>query len=210
LSWRDAPLYVEAHDLARWIVQRAHGWSCGDDQHLASLVVGNACEILTSVSLALTFPATRARHLETADHGIVRLRVLLRLARDVELLSAGGLRFASGRLRVMGKMIGGWRKRLNVSRPVPGAERPSHEFQGMGSQRREPRDPWGQFQERRAEGACCEPEQERPGDRERESGLPCGAPRRPEPAATNSEPWPRAGPSPAADDRPPARARPFR
>lgn len=118
MSWRDAPLYVEAHDLARWIVQRATGWSSRDDQHLAPLVVGSVCEILTSVSLAFTFPATRARHLETADQGIVRLRVLLRLARDVELLSAGGLRFASGRLRVMGRMIGGWRKRLKASRPA--------------------------------------------------------------------------------------------
>ncbi|HEX9730704.1 MAG TPA: hypothetical protein VGG06_01820 [Thermoanaerobaculia bacterium] len=125
MSWRDAPLYVEAHDLARWIVQRTHGWSSGEDRQLATLVVGHACEILTTVSLALTFPATRARHLETADHGIVRLRVLLRLARDVELLSAGGLRFASGRLRVMGRMIGGWRKRLKAARPGPGKERPA-------------------------------------------------------------------------------------
>ncbi len=119
MSWRDAPLYVEAHDLARWIVERTNAWASRDERHLAPLVTRDACDLLSAVSLALTFPATRATHLEEADHGIVRLRVLLRLAQGLGLLSTGGLRFASGRLSVMGRMIGGWRKRVPASRSPP-------------------------------------------------------------------------------------------
>ncbi len=117
MSWRDAPLYVEAHDLARWVVERSNGWASSDDRHLAPLVAAGACDLLTAVSLALTFPATRASHLEAADHGIVRLRVLLRVANGMGLLSAGGLRFASGRLLAIGRMVGGWRKRVGARSP---------------------------------------------------------------------------------------------
>ncbi len=124
MSWRDAPLYVEAHDLARWTLERTNAWASRDDRHLAPLVAGGACDLLTAVSLALTFPATRAIHLEEADHGIVRLRVLLRVARGLGLLSAGGLRFASGRLTAMGRMVGGWRKRARSARSPP-VDRPA-------------------------------------------------------------------------------------
>lgn len=66
---------------------------------------------MLGVSLALTFPASRSRHLEAADEAVVRLRELLRLAQELGLISPGGLRYASGRLLVIGRMIGGWRKR---------------------------------------------------------------------------------------------------
>ncbi len=123
MSWRDAPLYVEAHDLTRWIVERTNAWTSREDRHLAPLITRDACDLLSAVSLALTFPATRRVHLEQADHGIVRLRVLLRVARGLGLLSAGGLRFASGRLSVMGRMVGGWRKRVASARSPPRATR---------------------------------------------------------------------------------------
>ena len=63
------------------------------------------------------------------DHAIVRLRVLLRLARDIGLVSAGGLRHASGRLRTIGRMVGGWRKRMKPSPPWLG-ELPEEEASG--------------------------------------------------------------------------------
>ncbi len=110
MSWRDAPLYVEAFDLASWTMERTQQWPHGN---LARLVTLSASELVISVSLALTFPANRGRHLEEADEGIVRLRTQLRLAHALGLLSRRGLRFSAGRLGVIGRMIGGWRKRLD-------------------------------------------------------------------------------------------------
>lgn len=112
MSWRRAPLYVESHDLARWVLERASRWQGGRGHPLAPPATAAACELVGQVSLALTFPATRPAHLEAADHSIVRLRTLLRLARDLGLVSSGGLRYASGRLQAAGRMIGGWRKRV--------------------------------------------------------------------------------------------------
>lgn len=112
MSWHDAPLYVEAHDLASWIVARAALWREPGGGLLAPRIAGAACELLDAVALALTFPAVRAAYLERADASIVVLRVELRLAEELGIFSARGLRFACERLRAIGRMVGGWRKRV--------------------------------------------------------------------------------------------------
>ena len=118
VSWHDAPLYVESHDLGRWVIEKASSWP--SDAHLAALVTTAGCDLVTAVSLALTFPSDRAEHLCEADRSIVRLRTLLRLAKDLSLISPAGLRFAHGRLQAIGRMVGGWRKRVaNANSATP-------------------------------------------------------------------------------------------
>lgn len=112
MSWRDAPLYVEAHDIARDIIDRVGRMSQPHSDALRPALAQAALDLLVSVSLALTFPAPRARHLERADEAIVRLRVLIRLSRDLGFISAGGTRHVEARLLAAGRMLGGWRKRV--------------------------------------------------------------------------------------------------
>ena len=109
MSWRDAPLYVEAFDLSCWLVERTAAW---EHRSLARLVTAAAVDLVSAVSLALTFPAARRRYLMRSDEGVVRLRTVLRIAQATGLLSNRGLRFAAGRLAIIGRMVGGWRKRL--------------------------------------------------------------------------------------------------
>ena len=45
--------------------------------------------------------------------------VRAQLARDLALISPGGVRFASERLRSIGRMVGGWRKRVERSSLPP-------------------------------------------------------------------------------------------
>lgn len=111
MSWRDAPLYVRSHDLTRWILERVDTWEGRTAQGLAGSIANAAQGVLCSVSLALTFPKEREEHLSASDRDIVRLRVLLRLAKDLDLLSPGRHRYASGELLEIGRMLGGWRKR---------------------------------------------------------------------------------------------------
>lgn len=109
MSWRDAPLYVEAAALARTVGERATVWTGASP--LAGTTLEVALSLVDAVALALTFPETRAAHLEAADHAVVRLRERLRLAGALGLLSPGALRHATGRLQLIGRMIGGWRRR---------------------------------------------------------------------------------------------------
>ncbi len=119
MSWRDAPLYVEAFDLSVWVAERAGSWR---HEPLARHASGAAIELVTSVSLALTFPDSRKRHLAETDEGVVRLRTVMRIAESLELLSKGGLRHAAARLAEIGRMVGGWRKRL-ARRPRAAGEK---------------------------------------------------------------------------------------
>ncbi len=121
MSWRDAPLYVKAHELARWVVEHATRSSPEDRHPLAGPVTRSACDLLAGVSQALTFPDSRARRLAEADDAIVRLRVRLRLARDLGLVSPRGLRIAAGRLQAVGRMVGRWRKRVEPRGRLPPA-----------------------------------------------------------------------------------------
>lgn len=119
MSWRDAPLYVHAHELARDVLPRVETWTGRGGGTLASGVGEAAQALLVAVSLALTFPAERTVHLRAADAEVVRLRVSLRLASDLGLLSAGAARSLHLRLDAIGRMVGGWRKRVERSGPDP-------------------------------------------------------------------------------------------
>jgi hypothetical protein len=127
VSWRDAPLYVHCHDLARQVLERfGPGRADPPQAVLASRVCEAAADLLCWVSLALTFRPTRADDLTEADRALVRLRVQLRLALDLGELSAGGLRHLGGAMTEIGRMIGGWRKRVDGRRPRrPTSARPA-------------------------------------------------------------------------------------
>ncbi len=117
MSWRDAPLYIEAHDLASMVHERVERWRPTAAAALADGLCRASQDLLVAVSLALTFPLRRSEHLRVADEAVVRTRVLLRLALDGGLISPGWNRQAAGRLLGIGRMIGGWRKRC--ARLVP-------------------------------------------------------------------------------------------
>ena len=69
--------------------------------------------------MALTFPEGRAAQLQAADEAVVRLRERLRLAGALGLLSPGALRQLTGQLSAIGRMIGGWRRRLGPHARAP-------------------------------------------------------------------------------------------
>jgi hypothetical protein len=122
-SWRHAPLYVEAHDLALWLDRHGRDDSQGE---LAKDLGATGREFLFQVSRALAFPAARAAALEAADGAALRLRVLLRVAAEVGDLSPSQLRFVSGRVERAGRMLGGWRRqrRLRETGTETGVEPP--------------------------------------------------------------------------------------
>ena len=115
MSWRDAPLYVRCFDLARALLERAGGWSGPAGGLLREPIARAADELVCAVALALTFPRERGGHLAEADRSVVRLRERLRLARELGLLSAGAHRLATTELADIGRMIGGWRRRVEDS-----------------------------------------------------------------------------------------------
>ena len=116
MSWRDAPLYVVAYDLVGGLLARVTDWP-PSHRFLQARLSQAAYDLLEGVSLALTFPQTRAGHLQQADQAVVQVRILLRLACDLSLLSTRQRAHFADQLRDIGRMIGGWRKRVSGAGP---------------------------------------------------------------------------------------------
>jgi len=107
-----APLIVQrAYEAALWLIPkagrigRAHRFTIGDRlvNHSIDLV-----ELLASAAYAS--PAQRGGLLERANQKLNGMRYVLRLARDLQLLSADSYGFGAEALEEVGRMLGGWRK----------------------------------------------------------------------------------------------------
>jgi len=118
-TWRRAPLYVETHDLCRWLVER-------QADRPSSLLLHRLCqealELLAAIAAALTFPAPRPIALHQADERVVRLRVFVRLAVDSGDLRPNAARYLAAILDRVGRMLGGWSRHLDRSRPRPAVD----------------------------------------------------------------------------------------
>lgn len=90
MSWREAPLYIQVHDLARRVLEWTPTWSDRSDSGLVATTREQALALVDAVSLALTFPDERLAHLAAADASIVRLRMRLRLAHGGRRAARGG------------------------------------------------------------------------------------------------------------------------
>lgn len=77
MSWRDAPLYVRATDLAQDLARRVDARPEDPYPVLRARIATEALALLCAITSALSFPATRAGHLEQADGHAASLRVLV-------------------------------------------------------------------------------------------------------------------------------------
>src|SRR5271165_6091493 len=99
----------KAYTLALWLVAktsampRVHRFTLGDRIYSQSL------DLVGALTQA-TFSRDKSHALDTASDRVNSLRVLLRLAKDLRLLSFDPYTHATGLLDEIGRMIGGWRK----------------------------------------------------------------------------------------------------
>ena len=82
---------------------RAHRFTLGDRIYSQSL------DLVTALTQA-AFSRDKPRTLETASDRVNSLRILLRLAKDIQLLSFDAYTYATSHLDEIGRMVGGWRK----------------------------------------------------------------------------------------------------
>lgn len=101
MSWRDAPAYVVAHDLAVELRRRLPG----------SRVVVEGDEVLLAIGRALSFPATRSQDLERADRHLLAVKLLIRVEEAAGRLDSSAGDAIGARLVELGRMLGGWKRK---------------------------------------------------------------------------------------------------
>lgn len=103
---KEAPLYVQSHDLARWLLT-----ALGEGDALGRRLHEDGLRLLDAVVLALK-GFERQAHIEEADALAALLRVRLRLACDLGRIDDRQLVHATGELDSIGRQLGVWYRRV--------------------------------------------------------------------------------------------------
>ena len=113
LSSAGPPIVQKAYESALWLIPkagrfvRAHRFTIGDR------LVNHSLDLVeTLASAAYAAPASRSALLERATQRVNGLRYLLRLAKDLHLLSVESYGHGAELLEEIGRMLGGWRRSL--------------------------------------------------------------------------------------------------
>ena len=117
---RPEPVIVtRSYDLARWLLERSARFPRSHRFGLGEGIQREALSLLSSLVTA-SFARDRTAALRAASLAHTRLRVLIRLARDVQCLSTKQYVFAIEPMEEIGRMLGGWTR----SESVPANIRP--------------------------------------------------------------------------------------
>ena len=112
-----APIVVgKAYDFVLWFLPKvenfpkAHRFTVGE--RLSAL----GLDLLASLTEA-AYARQKADLLEQASRKVNSTRLLLRLAKDLKLMSVDAYAFSAQALDEIGRMVGGWNKSLGAARP---------------------------------------------------------------------------------------------
>ena len=108
-----AILFEKWMDTTTWLMRRSQRWPKSLRASLTQRVENLALAMLEDLTTAAFNKARRERALRSADERLNRLRVLVRLARELEVLGPAAYEEGSARLGEAGRLIGGWRRRAS-------------------------------------------------------------------------------------------------
>jgi hypothetical protein len=106
---KPAPLYVDASRLCVWLLESLGG----RQEILARRLCTTALDLLEHLTLALKGRG-REERIDRADEDLLLLRVQLRLAGTVDMLSESQMLFALEQADAIGRQLGGWRSSLGA------------------------------------------------------------------------------------------------
>lgn len=106
-----AVIVDQAYDFTLWILNKVEGFPRSHRPLLGDRMVTASIDLLLLLVRAM-YTANKAELLDRANLEINALRYLLRLAKDLKLLSIDSYEFAAKRGDEIGRMLGGWRKQV--------------------------------------------------------------------------------------------------
>lgn len=109
---KDSPIFVRVYDLLLWLIPAVERFPRGQRP-----LLGRAVQ---EAALALQEQLTRAaldgdpeQALRRADVELALLRTRLRLCYDLRLISLGQYEHVGRQIAEIGKLLGGWRRRIS-------------------------------------------------------------------------------------------------
>jgi hypothetical protein len=109
---KDSPVFVRTYDLILWLLPAATRFPRVHRFGLGERVVSRALDFQESLLAAgLQSGEERANWLNQADSQLAQLTQLVRLCKDLELISICQYEHAAAMLVEIGRLLGGWIKK---------------------------------------------------------------------------------------------------
>lgn len=105
---------TKAYDLALWVLPKVEKFPRSYRFSLGERVISSCLDLLLDL-VGAAYSGEKATALESAVRRINGLRYLLRLSKDLKLISYDAYAFSAERVEEVGRMTGGWLK--SVLRP---------------------------------------------------------------------------------------------
>ena len=111
MSRKQSPIFARTYDLLRWLIPMTIKFPRQHRFVLAAALQRTAMALQERLVEA-AFAADPRALLRQADVSLAKLRLYLRLAHDLELLSSGQFAHASTLMAEVGRLLGGWQASL--------------------------------------------------------------------------------------------------
>jgi hypothetical protein len=105
-----APVAVgKAYDFVLWLLPKVENFPKAHRFTVGERLSANGLDLLTALVEA-TYAREKAGLLEQASRKVNSTRLLLRMAKDLKLMSIDAYGFSAEKLDEIGRMVGGWSK----------------------------------------------------------------------------------------------------
>jgi hypothetical protein len=120
---KESPIFSKTYDLLRWLIPATVKFPRQHRFVLAAALQETALRFQERLIEAARAPDPRPR-LHEADTDLTKLRLYLRLCRDLALLSPGQYGHVARMVDEVGRLLGGWLKGAESAKasqhPIPG------------------------------------------------------------------------------------------
>ncbi|NWF84546.1 MAG: diversity-generating retroelement protein Avd [Bryobacteraceae bacterium] len=104
-----AVVVVRAYDFVRWLIPKAERFPRNFRFSLGERLVAASLDLLLDLVEA-AYASDKSRALERAARCVNSVRYLVRLSKDLKIMTVESYGFACERIEEIGRMTGGWQK----------------------------------------------------------------------------------------------------
>ncbi len=108
---QESPIFSKTFDLLQWLLPATEKFPKSQRFVLAKRVQDAALNFYEAITAA-GVSSHKRQHLEQADIELQRLRLYLRLSHELRFLSMGQYEHVSRMVVEIGKLLGGWQKKV--------------------------------------------------------------------------------------------------
>lgn len=119
----ESPIFSRTYDFLRWLIPVTTKFPRQQRFVLANTLQQEALRFHGLLVEAVHSQSPQDK-LDLADAELDKVRIYLRLCRDLTLISPGQYEHTAGMLAEIGRLLGGWKKKVSVKQPESASSGP--------------------------------------------------------------------------------------